>query len=100
MKLKYGLIATSTTAAVVALAASMHVDAQSRTGAGQPRTAWGVPDISGVYAEYTTAPLERPPEFGDREYLTDDEFAELELDLLQGLPSMAGQDHVQFFPQQ
>jgi hypothetical protein len=78
MKLKYGLIATSTTAAVVALAASMHVDAQSRTGAGQPRTAWGVPDISGVYAEYTTAPLERPPEFGDREYLTDDEFAELE----------------------
>ena len=31
-----------------------------------PRTPWGEPDISGVYSEYTTAPLERPAPFGDR----------------------------------
>jgi len=43
-----------------------------------PRTSWGAPDIAGVYAEYTTAPLERPREFGEREFLTDEEFAELE----------------------
>jgi hypothetical protein len=41
----------------------------------QPRTSWGVPDLSGVYAEYSAAPLERPPEFGEREFLTEQEFA-------------------------
>jgi hypothetical protein len=44
----------------------------------QPRTAWGAPDFSGVYAEFTTAPLERPPEFGEREFLTPEEFAGFE----------------------
>jgi len=78
MKLQYRLIAASVTATVVAFAAPMHANAQSRAAADQPRTAWGVPDISGVYAEYTTAPLERPREFGNREFLTDEEFAELE----------------------
>jgi hypothetical protein len=43
-----------------------------------PRTTWGEPDLSGVYAEYTTAPLERPTDLGDREFLTDDEFAAVE----------------------
>jgi hypothetical protein len=42
------------------------------------RTAWGEPDIAGVYALYTTAPLERPEQFGEREFLTDEEFAEIE----------------------
>ncbi len=40
-----------------------------------PRTPWGVPDFSGVYSEYTPAPLERPEEFGTREFLTQEEFA-------------------------
>jgi hypothetical protein len=57
--------------------------AQSARGTDQPRTAWGTPDFSGVYAEYTTAPLERPEEYGDQEFLTDDQFAELERRRLQ-----------------
>ncbi len=36
-----------------------------------PRTPWGEPDIAGVYAEFTTAPLERPPELGDKEFFVD-----------------------------
>jgi hypothetical protein len=52
--------------------------AQSGARDDHPKTAWGAPDISGVYAEYTTAPLERPRDFGEREFLTDEEFAELE----------------------
>jgi hypothetical protein len=43
-------------------------------GEDQPRTSWGDPDISGVYSEFTTAPLERPEEFGDREFLTEEEY--------------------------
>ena len=58
------------------LASSFAVMAQS--GDGHPRTPWGAPDFSGIYSEYTTAPLERPERFGEREFLTDEEFAELE----------------------
>ena len=36
----------------------------------QPRTAWGDPDISGAYAEFTTAPLERDAKLGDKEFFT------------------------------
>ena len=36
----------------------------------QPRTSWGDPDISGAYAEFTTAPLERDPKYGDKEFFT------------------------------
>ena len=37
------------------------------------RTAWGTPDISGVWDFRTLTPLERPPEFGDKAVLTADE---------------------------
>ena len=66
----------SATAAGLALAAALPAAAQSSRG--DARTAWGDPDIAGVYAQYTTAPLERPDQFGEREFLTDEEFAEIE----------------------
>jgi hypothetical protein len=65
-------------AGTIAGATTLGQAAQAQSDADHPRTAWGVPDFSGVYAEYTTAPLERPREFGEREFLTDEEFAELE----------------------
>jgi hypothetical protein len=40
------------------------------------RTAWGDPDISGAYAEFTTAPLERDPNLGDKEFFTATEHEE------------------------
>jgi hypothetical protein len=46
---------------------------------GEPtagRTAWGDPDISGAYAEFTTAPLERNAALGDKEFFTAAEHAE------------------------
>jgi len=58
---------------LVVLAAPLSASAQSN-----PRTAWGVPDISGAYAEFTVAPLERPREFADKEFFTPAEFAEFE----------------------
>jgi hypothetical protein len=76
MKRKDGLIAAGALAGVATLISPLAIMAQS--GDEHPRTPWGVPDISGVYSEYTTAPLERPERYGEREFLTDDEFAELE----------------------
>lgn len=44
-----------------------------------PRTAWGAPDLTGIWSPgYTLTPLERPEEFGEREFLTDEEVAALE----------------------
>jgi hypothetical protein len=39
-----------------------------------PRTSWGEPDISGVYAEFTTAPFQRPKELGEQEFFTPEQF--------------------------
>jgi hypothetical protein len=43
-----------------------------------PRTPWGHPDLQGVWDYRTITPMERPRQFGDREFYTDEEIAELE----------------------
>ena len=42
----------------------------------QPLTSWGEPDIAGMWPinHLVTTPLQRDPKYGDRAYLTDDEF--------------------------
>ena len=40
-----------------------------------PRTAWGDPDLQGTWTNTTTTPLERPDDLGDKEVLTDEEWA-------------------------
>ena len=63
----------SWTIAALALAASVHVFGQ--TGA---RTQWGDPDLQGEWTsegEYGV-PLERPAQFGTRQFLTDKEYAD------------------------
>lgn len=61
-------------AIAVAFTAPIQALAQTRSTDAHPRTAWGVPDLSGVYSEFTTAPQERPPELGDQEFYTPDEY--------------------------
>ncbi len=43
-----------------------------------PRTAWGAPDLQGVWDFRTITPLQRPEDLGDREFLTAEEAANLE----------------------
>ena len=52
--------------------------AQSSPATDVPRTAWGAPDLGGVWDYRTITPLERPEEYGDRAFLTEEEVAELE----------------------
>ncbi len=47
-----------------------------------PRTEWGMPDLQGVWNFSSNTPMLRPSRFGDRQYLTDEEVAELEASLL------------------
>ena len=65
-------------ASALSVAASVHLPAQSnRDRTWSERTPWGDPDLQG---EWTTegeygVPLERPPQFGTRQFLTDGEYA-------------------------
>lgn len=43
-----------------------------------PRTAWGDPDLQGVWRYEATIPLERPPRFEGRAALTDEEVAAIQ----------------------
>ena len=42
-----------------------------------PRTEWGQPDLQGVWNFSSNTPMLRPVQFGNRQYLTDEEVAEL-----------------------
>jgi hypothetical protein len=48
------------------------------TSAPAPRTPWGDPDLQGTWDYRSITPLERPRQFGDREFLTDAEVKEME----------------------
>lgn len=46
------------------------------------RTAWGDPDLQGIWSNPHATPLERPEEFGTREFLTGEEIAGAEQQLV------------------
>jgi hypothetical protein len=50
---------------------------QAQQSAPTPRTSWGDPDLQGTWTSQAelSVPFERPPEFGERRVLTDEEFA-------------------------
>ena len=60
-------------AAVLAAVLSVAVSAQD-----VPRTSWGDPDLQGIWVGSTLTPLERPPEYEGREFLSEEEVAALE----------------------
>ena len=43
-----------------------------------PTTAWGEPDLQGIWTDEYQTPLQRPPQFADREFFTDEERAGLD----------------------
>ena len=43
-----------------------------------PRTPWDVPDLTGIWDSKSTTPLQRPEEYADREFLTEEEVAALD----------------------
>ncbi|HIE92853.1 MAG TPA: hypothetical protein EYQ83_08305 [Acidobacteria bacterium] len=73
----------SVTIATVAIAGAglvMPSAAQSQNAAagGAPRTAWGQPDLQGVWDFRTITPMERPEALADQEFLSAEDVADLE----------------------
>jgi hypothetical protein len=69
-------------AVVVTLALSAAAPAAAQTG-NAPRTPWGTPDLTGVWDFRTITPLERPANLADKEFLTAEEAARLEQEVVE-----------------
>ena len=65
-------MAATLAAVIVVLAAG------PATGQDAPRTAWGAPDLQGVWDFRTATPLERPEDREDQAFLTEEEAATIE----------------------
>ena len=70
------LVSMSAVAVLVALVSAGAAPAAAQTTV--PRTAWGQPDLRGIWDFRTITPLERPEELGERAFLSEEEAASLE----------------------
>ena len=80
-----GLIALVSAVALVSSVRAQVPTSDATAEADSPRTPWGEPDLQGIWGTEVLAPLERPVEIGDREFLTDEEIAALESERSQDL---------------
>ena len=65
-----------------ALAAAVGLSSAPAAAQDAPRTAWGAPDLQGVWDFRTITPLERPEALGDQAFLTEEEAANLEQEVV------------------
>ncbi len=65
-------------AAVFTVFVSVALSAVPAAAQTAPRTAWGQPDLGGIWDFRTITPMERPEELADKEFLTAEEAANLE----------------------
>ncbi|HIC55967.1 MAG TPA: hypothetical protein EYO94_01105, partial [Acidobacteria bacterium] len=68
-------LVTVCTIAAMVVSVSALATAQSSTPL---RTAWGDPDLGGVWNNSTLTPFQRPERLGDQEFLTEEEAANVE----------------------
>ncbi len=65
-------------AAAQAAAAEQPASTEQPAAEATPRTPWGDPDLGGIWDFRTITPLERPEQYGDRAFLTQEEAVTLE----------------------
>ena len=72
------LAGMATTIAVVSLLMYAVTRRTSATTDQAPKTPWGEPDLQGIWSRDVDVPLQRPTKYGNREFFTDAERAELD----------------------
>ena len=66
-----------------AASATIWVSAGDTSAQGQPepfvmKTAWGDPDLQGIWTDETSTPLQRSPRYANQEFFTEEQRAELD----------------------
>src|SRR5262245_43363422 len=77
-RLRFSMLGVITLAGIILMTADMPAQSTSTAKYVAPRTAWGDPDLQGVWpsSEMIGVPLQRDPALGTRALLTDEEFAQ------------------------
>ena len=65
------------TLGLLTLSSSFYLLAQAADDYTPPRTEWGQPDLQGVWNFSSNVPMQRPSQFGDREFMSEEEIAEM-----------------------
>src|SRR6516162_4364356 len=77
-------VVVAAAAGVIALLSVTRTPAQAPAASGATpataalKTAWGEPDLQGIWTDETTTPLQRPARYANQEFFTDAERAELD----------------------
>ena len=79
-----GIVAALALAAATAPAQESEEASSGEGAAAGMKTSWGVPDLQGTWDFRTMTPMNRPERFKDKEFLTEEEVAELEEQTRQG----------------
>ena len=69
---------STTKLALIALAGLLVVPALALAQDDAPQTAWGAPDLQGIWDFRTITPMERPEDLGDKAFLTEEEAVQRE----------------------
>src|SRR5690348_8911083 len=69
------IVAFSTVAAGVLISGSIGATSDETAA---PKTPWGEPDLQGLWTDETDTPLQRSPRFGNQEFFTEAERADLD----------------------
>ena len=69
---------STTRLALIALVGLLALPALALAQDDAPRTAWGAPDLGGVWDFRTITPMERPEDLGDKAFLTEEEAVQRE----------------------
>ena len=75
-------------AAALGTSAYVSITATSAQAPAPMKTPWGEPDLQGIWTDETDTPLQRSPKFGDQEFFTEAERAEMD----QQRSAMMGRD--------
>jgi hypothetical protein len=76
-----GAAAAVVAATALLTTATINVSAQSRPAAKAgpaPKTAWGEPDLQGIWTDDYNTPLQRPVKYATKEFFTDQELAAID----------------------
>src|SRR5262252_9708248 len=72
-------VAVASAAVSVGIAVSVtHTSAQAPSSNAALKTAWGEPDLQGIWTDETATPLQRPAKYADQEFFSEKERQDLD----------------------